>query len=719
MWWWVSNPNVKDQSLKCRVAVVNALATNGDTPLHVAMRLPDENRCLIITKLLVEAGFSPCELDADDKPPIQAAVTRGYISVVEYLLSRNISLPLRVLFAALQTTLVKRVEMIRLLVSKGANVHVLKPNGDTLLHIIMRSPDRSVCLEIAEIFIDVGCNPSALNSRGETPLHIAAKQGYHEMVNYLILFNPSSDTSSLLHNDPAVQVPTLRSLIGNTEGLHFSPEEEAGVMQVVRQFLDAQDKCLELTKTFIDVVGCPFARSSGCATLFDVAVRRGFNEVVEYLTSKAVPLPSSILFTALRYQVSMIPSLVCKGAQIHVQKISGDTILHVAMSGLEETQCRTTTQILVEAGCNPFALNIANKQPVHLAISRGFKSVVQYLLSHAFNAEMTSLPPDALLTALQCQEKLSMVRLLVGHGADVSHVAPNGDHLLHVVLDSLALEIGEDECLEITRLLCEAGCNSSAPNALGKTPLHIVITRGFTSIVDYLVSRDVPLPSDILFFALDSQPSKIWYKGDTYDWITIIHSLVRHGADVHTQDPNRNTLLHRVMRMESESHCVALTIFFVDAGCNPSARNADGKLPIEVAVTHAFPSVVEYLLSRHTSFPSDILLTVLKGQNAFSREVLRMTSSFIEHGADVCAIATNGNTVIHVALLWETRWVADYPSRLLDVVHVLVEAGCNIRVRDAEGRTSLELAVAMGYCDVAEYLKRSWYPGFHPQGIPR
>jgi ankyrin repeat protein len=198
-------------------------------------------------------------------------VARGFVSVVEYLLSWDVSLPSRVLFAALQTTLVKRVEMIRLLVSKGANVHVLKPNGDTLLHLIMRSPDRSVCLEIAEVLIDSGCNPSALNLHDETPLHIATKQGYHEMVNYLILFGSSSDISSLLRDDPAVQMPTLRSLMGNTDDLRFSPEEEAGVMQVVRQFLDDEDKCLELANIFVGVSGGLFARSSGGAMLFDVA----------------------------------------------------------------------------------------------------------------------------------------------------------------------------------------------------------------------------------------------------------------------------------------------------------------------------------------------------------------------------------------------------------------------------------------------------------------
>ena len=356
----------------------------------------------MVTKLLVEAGCSPCELDADDQPPLQAAVMRGFVSVVEYLLARDAALPSRILFAASQTTVVKRVEMIRLLVNKGANPNVLKPDGNALLHITMRSLDISVSLDIAKFLVDVGCNPLARNTRGETPLHIAAKQGHHDIVNYLIQFNSSSDISSLLQDDPVVQAATLRSLVGNADGLLFRPQEEAGSMRVVREFLDDKDKCLECAKLCVDAVGELFICSPGGAMLFDIALKRGFEEVVEHLTSQAAPLPSAILFTALWYQPSTIPLFLRRGVDARVQNENGDTLLHAAMSIQKETQCLTTTQTLIEAGCNPLALNIANKHPIHLAASRGFLSVLECLLSHHSSAKST-LAHDLLLVVRHCQ----------------------------------------------------------------------------------------------------------------------------------------------------------------------------------------------------------------------------------------------------------------------------------------------------------------------------
>ena len=598
------------------------------------MRLSDERRCLIITKLLVDAGCSPCEHDADNKQPIHGAILRGFVSVVEYLLSQDVPLPSRILFTALQSTVVKRVDMIRFLISKGANVHVLNPDGDTLLHTHMRSLNRSVCLEIVQMLIDIGCDPLVSNLRGEIPLHIAAKQGHDEVVNYLLLFSSSLDVSSLLKTDPAAQVPILCSLLGYTSSLRSQLKEGDRVFRGDRPFMDDEDQCLELAKIFIGVADDSFARISGSAMFFDIATRQGFGKVVEYLTSKGVPAPPAILFAALRHHVWMIPSLIQRHrANLHVRDDNGDTLLHVAMSILSETQCRATAELLVEAGCDPFMLNNTNKQPIHIAASRGFGFVVGDLLSHAFNAKV-SIPLD--LSDRDCLR------------------------LPYAVLKSTNAD--EAGCLRTMQLLFKAGYIPFALDADRETLLHLAISRGFSCMVDYLLSQGVPLPSDMLFFALQScypyneaTPNKL---------LSIISSLIRKGADVHARDPDQNTL-------------------------------------IQVAVTRKRFSVVEYLLSNNAPFPPDILLTVLR--HTWSP---RMVSLFVEHGADVSAISANGDTLLHVAMAGGAFWLSDY-FPLLDVLDVLVRAGCNTHARDAQGHTPLELAEARRYnIGVVEYLRR-------------
>ncbi|KAG8220369.1 ankyrin repeat-containing domain protein [Butyriboletus roseoflavus] len=288
--------------------------------------------------------------------------------------------------------------------------------------------------------------------------------------------------SSLLKTDSAAQVAILRALLGHTDGLRFQFKEEDIVFHGVRPFLDDEDQCLELAKIFIGVTDDRFARISGSEMFFDIATRRGFNKVVEYLTSKAMPSPPTILFTALRHEVQMIPSLIRNGANLHERDENGDTLLHVAMSILTETQCRTITRLLVEAGCDPFMFNNADEQLIHIAISRGLFSVAAYLVSHAFDVKVS-------------------LRL------DLS----NRDYLqlLHAVLKSAN---AEGECLRTTQFLLETGCIPCGLDPDGEMPLHIAVSRGFTSIIDYLLSQDMPFPSDILLFALQSRPLKIFTR---------------------------------------------------------------------------------------------------------------------------------------------------------------------------------------------------------------
>ena len=292
----------------------------------------------------------------------------------------------------------------------------------------------------------------------------------------------------------------------------------------------------------------------------------------------------------------MVPLLICKGADVHAREDSGDTLLHVAMSILEETQCFPTTQALVEAGCDPLAVNSANKQPIDIAVSQGFLSVAEYLLSHSSNT-LVSIPPNLLLIALRCREASSKVQLLMNHGGTI----PYEDHLVHVLSGS----IEEDECLQATQMLCQAGHSFVAPDAV----LHIAITRRFTSVVDYLLSRNVPLPSDILFFALRSRFSDVFNDRTTIKWIPLITLLVHKGADIHARDPDGNTILQRAIWIARARECLELTKIFTEAGCDTRARDHMGRTPLELATARGYSEVAEYL-RRRTAVPQQRSLPV-------------------------------------------------------------------------------------------------------------
>ena len=673
-----------DRVADMRTAIVNALAANGDTPLHLAMKLSDENQCLVLTKLLLEAGCSPCERDADDKPPVHIAVLRGFVSVVEYLLSQDTPLPSRILFAALQTTLPKRVEMIRLLISQGANVHILNPDGNALLHVAMRSLDRSVCPEIAQILIDAGCNPLARNLNGETPLCIAAKQEYRGIGTYLLLFGTPSDIWSLLHPDPSSQATALRLLVGNMDGSRFLPQEEDRLLQAISQFLDDEDNHLAVAKWLVVTSGDDNWDNSH---MFDSVVGRGFSRIVEYLLSQRMSLPRGVLFTALRLQVSMLPFLIRKGADVQAKEKGGDTLLHVTVKTFEEAQCLGTMQVLIAAGCQSSIPDDAGRLPIEVAIRRGFFSVVEYLLSqytplpreilstelqHQVSSQRLPLPGKFLFAALQHQT--SMVPFLIGKGVDLRARGIYGNTLLHG-----AMSIPEEaQCLETTRVLVSAGCEAFVYDKANRLPIDIAVSRGFVSVVEYLLSQSIPLPREILFTALRHQESMVPF-------------LIRKGANVHAKEKDGNTLLHTTIATFEETQCLTIMKDLVGAGCRLSISNVAGQLPIDVAVSRGFVSVVEYLLSKRIPLPRGILFTAL-------RHKLSMVPFFIRKGADLHAKDKDGDTLLHVAIgiLEETQCYI--------TVQALVGAGCPTSTANDAGQLPIDVGVSRGFVSVVEYL---------------
>ena len=651
------------------IAIVNALTPNGDTALHVAVRLSDENLCLAIMKLLVNSGCDPRALDADDKSPIHIAVVRGFISVVEYLLSLNVPLPSRILFSALQVTPSKRVDMIQFLMDRGAKVDILNRDGDTLLHAAMRSLDRSICPGIAKILIGARCSSLARNLNGETPLCVAAKQDHRQIGIYLLLFAAPSDIYSLLHPDPSSQAKALRALICNEDGSRFLRQEEESLLQVFRVFLDDEDKYLAVAKRLL---GAPGDRVSDCAHIFDGVVRRGFCLVVEYLLSQCVPLPDGILFIALRVKPTMVPFLISKGADLHATEKNGDTLLHAAMTTLkQEAECHFLVQAFVEAGCPTSRSNDSGKSPIDAAVSLGYFSVVEYLLS-----QDTPLPNGILFTALQNRGQPSMVRFLIHKGADLHARDRNGDTLIHAAIGSP----GPDEDLDLItmRVLLGAGCHPSESNHLDRSPIDVAVSRGCSSTVEYLLSEGTPLPRRILFTALEKS---VW----------MVPFLLRKGADLHAKKSNGDTLLHIAMRIRNEAQCLKTTKLLVVAGCHSSGPNNAGQLPIQVAVSQGLASVVEYLLSQHVPLPNRILFTALRQQ-------VSMVPFLLHRGADVHVREDNGGTLLHAAMSLHEE------SQCHVAVQALVQAGCLTSVSNSAGILPVHLAISQGFISVVQYL---------------
>lgn len=105
--------------------------------------------------------------------------------------------------------------------------------------------------------------------------------------------------------------------------------------------------------------------------------------------------------------------------------------------------------------------------------------------------------------------------------------------------------------IEIVRLFLSAGADpNAAKNMRASTPLH---------------------------YAADGHPCPAW---DSKPQVETLRCLLQHGANIHAQDKNGATPLHRAVR----TRCAAAVRFLLQSGSDPVIRNKPGSTPFHLAV---------------------------------------------------------------------------------------------------------------------------------------
>ncbi|KAH0835945.1 ankyrin repeat-containing domain protein [Lanmaoa asiatica] len=315
-----------------------------------------------------------------------------------------------------------------------------------------------------------------------------------------------------------------------------------------------------------------------------------------------------------------------------------------------------------------------------MALDRRFPFLADYLLSTG-----RPLPPDALFailhSALPSVWRAHTICSLVGKGAGTCGLSARGNTLLQVAVLTLA-----------AKFLVGAGCRPLVRNKIGETPLDVALKRGCSSIADYLLSTGKLPPFDVLLAVLTSKCSTGWI-------VKNIHSLTKGGSDIRSLAADGNSLIHAVMMFHREDACLELLTLLISRGCNPSARNREGKIALHIAAERQNFSVMSHILSLDQPFP-DILFFVLKSRSWMKPLMLR---TLINKGANIRAV--DGETLPHIAISsFRNSYSRRSPLNLPLIAKTLVNGGCDAFVPDSRGRTPLHLAVAEGYVSIVEYL---------------
>uniref|UniRef100_A0A8W8JLN2 Uncharacterized protein n=1 Tax=Magallana gigas TaxID=29159 RepID=A0A8W8JLN2_MAGGI len=424
-------------------ADVNAVRENGETAMHIAAR----NGQLKMLQALMEEGGDPTQQSKNGETPLHVAVRHCHLAVAKELLTyvsmtssridavmlvnqQNWEGETPVHYAA---ELVKSMthfefedtDIMRLLLQYDGDKNIqTKLTHETSLHYCARAGNEDILLEIVK-HIGNTCVQNAVNKQsknGWSPLLVASEQGHLQIVKILLQYHARVDVFDEYHGKAALHLAA--------ENGH---EQVADVLLWHKAFVNAKSK-LGLTPLHL-------------------AAQNGYNDLVRLL-------------------------IETHNAVIDALSLAKQTPLHMAAQCGKMEVCNTLMKMRADAN----ATDVHGQTPLHLAAENDHSDVVKLFLKH--RPELVSMANTNGMTCAHIaadKGSVAVIRELMKFNRSVVTTArnrTNNSTALH-----LAAAGGHKEVVEV---LLKAGASATDENADGMTAIHLCARYGHVNILDAL-----------------------------------------------------------------------------------------------------------------------------------------------------------------------------------------------------------------------------------------
>jgi ankyrin repeat protein len=474
-------------------ANVNAPQADGATALHWAVYRDD----IQTTQLLVRAGANPRAVNRDGASVLSLACINGNAAIIEALLKA------------------------------GADANERSPNGETPLMMAARTGS----IDAMRVLVDHGADVNASEKlRGTTALMWAAAQSHPAAIKLLIDHGADlaarSNPISKGRTAYLAPTPAERRRQGGEEALGAGTGQRAG-----RGFSDPRLDGGGLTPLV-------FAARQGSLESVKVLVEGGadVNQTTQYGWTPLLTATQNKYYKVGAY-------LLDHGANPNIANKGGWTPLYIA-----------TDNRNIEGGDYPVRKpDIDHLVFIKLLLDKGADANARAIDSTETRTIFTMqwLYEDGATSFLRASQSgdLTLMRLLLAHGADPTIPTRNGDTALMVAagigwVEGVTSETSEKENLEAVKLCLELGIDINAADGDGRTALHGAAHKGRNAVVQLLVDHGARLDAK-------DKGSRDTINGELlgYSWEPIDYAdgLVRVGVQSALTHPETATLLRKLM----------------------------------------------------------------------------------------------------------------------------------------------------------------------------
>jgi ankyrin repeat protein len=428
-------------------ALVNARNKEGDTALHLAVRLDQKEN----GELLISRGADIFAPNSNGESPLYLAfATAGGVrrwminpqtvqardglgnSILHYAaqwkLDSQISfivqsgVPTEAANATGETPLFLAVKYnspstVRALLASGANLNARDSIGNSVLHAAVRWNARDTALTLLDSGIDI--NTHSLN--GKTPLHDSVRLGMIDIENLLV-----SRGADLEVRDADGNTPLMESVMA---GYPLSLERlaEKGADPMTRNIrgdtplhiavaMERSDLVNQLLRAGVSI----HARNTRNRTPFRIALGVSPRMVSTLLTKDRINGPddfgNSALHIALqeRAALNMVKIIIDQGGRLSTVDSNGRTPLRFAV----DLGTWDVVKILADAGSDPFSTAVDGKTPAEIALAGGSEGIHAVFSGKGINAKDPS--GNTILHYAARQGKPEAITLLLELGANKS-----------------------------------------------------------------------------------------------------------------------------------------------------------------------------------------------------------------------------------------------------------------------------------------------------------
>ncbi|MCK5057846.1 MAG: ankyrin repeat domain-containing protein [Candidatus Aminicenantes bacterium] len=253
--------------------------------------------------------------------------------------------------------------------------------------------------------------------------------------------------------------------------------------------------------------------------------------------------------------------------------------------------------------------------PLHAAAVRGYKKIVEFLISQGAEVEQKDRSPFANTplwyaclaghrdtaafliargaqvnaqnrlgeTPIFCAAQMGhkqVVELLIKQSARVNIKEKKGDMPLHRVVAGGLKEIAE--------LLLKEKADVNVVGSLGDTPLEVAVYWKKTEIVRLLISKGAD-------FTEKSGSETLLHRAAYQDLKEVVEILISKGLDMNAVNTRGDTPLHLALRRGS----LQAAMLLLENGARVDMENTKGETPADIGIRRGCPQVVGFLLPLH------------------------------------------------------------------------------------------------------------------------